>query len=114
MATKTTSDLPKSVKVAWRDYKIENWDRREAAGAGRYGETVHASKTIKIDMSYGSRQAASTLLHEIMHASAAMWNYQESSKEEEVVSAFQHGLSTVWRDNPDVFAWIGHHLVHGS
>jgi len=60
MATKTTSDLPKSVKVAWRDYKIENWDRREAAGAGRYGETVHASKTIKIDMSYGSRQAAST------------------------------------------------------
>src|SRR5260221_2876755 len=99
MATKTTSDLPKSVKVAWRDYKIENWDRREAAGAGRYGETVNASKTIKIDMSYGSRQAASTLLHEIMNASATMWNYQYISKKKEIVNAFKHGLSTFWRDN---------------
>ena len=118
MTTKTsspsTSDLPKSVKVGWRDYKIEPWSTPEAAMSRRYGETRHGTTTIKIDLGYGTRQAASTLLHELMHAAAAIWNYDDASKEESLVSALGDGLCTIWRDNPAVMHWIGWNIQHGT
>lgn len=114
MAKTRTGDLPKNVKVGWCDYRVEVFDHREAVGRQRTGETSHTEGVIRVEMQFGTRQAASTMLHEIMHAVARLWFHEEERREEDVVQAFQHGICTVWRDNPEVFAWIGHHLVHGS
>lgn len=113
MTTKN-SDLPASVKVGWATYRIEKWNPREAVATNRYGETNHLSNTIRVDTSYGTQQAASTLLHEIMHAVCTLWARADQDEEERTVKVMQHGLCTVWRDNPEVMAWIGHHLQHGS
>ena len=111
---KVATDLPKSVKVGWRDYKIVDWEPRAASASKRYGECSHLECEIRIDMTYGTRQAASTLLHEIMHAVCSLWNYEKVNEEEKVVSALGDGLSTVWRDNPTVMEWIGINIMSGT
>ncbi|MDE2103806.1 MAG: hypothetical protein KGL39_41595 [Patescibacteria group bacterium] len=114
MKPQASSALPASVKIGWCTYRIEQWDTREAVAANRYGETCHTTSKIRVDTGYGTQQAASTLLHEIMHAVSAIWAMDDEDGEERTVKIMQHGLSTVWRDNPEVMAWIGQHLQHGT
>jgi hypothetical protein len=111
---KTTSDLPTKVKVGFADYAIRPFEHLEGQSRERYGECSHARSLINIDVNHGTRKQAKTLLHEIMHAVAAIWDYSDHDKEEDAVQLFSLGIATVWRDNPEVFAWIGHHLVHGT
>ena len=112
-AVKEASDLPASVKVGRRVYAIEEWDVRGAVGADRYGECAHTEATIRICTIYGQAQAASTLLHEILHAVWAMWRLRDDDNEERTVGALENGIATVWLDNPQVFAWIGAGLASG-
>ena len=101
------STLPESVKIGWTDYRIESWDHREAVGADRHGETSHTSSVIRVDQSYGARQTAATLLHEILHGVCRVWSIDREDSEESIVRKMEHGIATVWRDNPDVMKWIG-------
>lgn len=107
-------DFPMSLKVGWRDYVIERWSHRDAVGADRHGETSHTGGIIRIDLSYGTRQGAATMLHEVMHAIAAIWRIKDDDDEERTVQMIEHGLATVWRDNPKVMAWIGFNLINGT
>lgn len=113
--TGSASDpVPPFVKIGWRTYRIEVWSPRQGISANRYGETAFSEGRISIDLQYGTRQAAQTLLHEIFHGVHEAWKLAVGDEEERIVSAFGCGMSTVWRDNPDVLAWIGRHLVSGD
>ena len=120
MKTKTsptsTSEppLPKSIKIGWVTYAIEEWSVPGSVGADRYGECSHTENIIRVAFCYGTQQAASTLLHEIMHAIYALWNIKDQDEEERTVKTMAHGLSTVWLDNPAVLDWIGWHIQHGT
>lgn len=105
---------PSSVRVAWRDYSIVYMDSRKSGAVSFYGEADHQMTEIQIGSTFGSRLAASVLLHEIMHCICKTWAIPTPDDEEAIVTAFQHGLSTVWRDNPEVMAWIGKNLVSGD
>jgi hypothetical protein len=98
--------LPGSVKVAAWVYKIVPWSTQEAARDNRWGETIHSEHTIKIDAGWGDKQAAVTLLHEILHAIWREWNIDEQSKQESIVSTLESGLASVFHDNPEVMHWI--------
>jgi hypothetical protein len=106
--------IPTKVKIGYRDYRIESWHPHEASGARRYGETNNISQVIRIDFSNQPCQVAETLLHEIFHAVCAVWGLGEKDDEERIVSMFGSGLTTVWRDNPDVMAWIDEQLCGGK
>ncbi len=114
MAMRMTSDLPTRVKVGFRDYRIEPWSAAAARSNGFVGETSNLERTIKVELTHGTREAAATLLHEIMHAINFVFTIKDEDKEERRICLMESGLATVWRDNPDVLAWIGHNLVHGS
>lgn len=102
--------LPTKLKAGWLDYDILVWESVRAAQDRRYGETRHLTHEIMIDLSFGGRQAASTLLHEIFHVVFTIWNIRDEDAEEQTVSSMADGLSTIWRDNPEVFAWIAEQL----
>ena len=102
--------LPKRVKVGAWDYTIEVWASKEADSHGKYGETFNDLKKIRVDTSYGPRQVATTLLHEILHCVYCRWRIEEKFDEEQTVVRFAEGLAAVWRDNPAVMAWIGQRL----
>lgn len=103
-------DFPTKVKVGWATYKIEVWHPAEAVGARRFGESNPISRVIRVDTSYSPQQTAETLLHEIIHCVYTMWDLDDEDKEEKIVSQIGTGLTTVWHDNPEVFAWIAENL----
>lgn len=104
-------DLPKQVKIGWRIFTIEAFDRLEAIGRDRYGECNKVSGVIRVDTVHGPRQTAETLLHEIMHAMFSVWALREKDGEEEIVGTASHALCSVWVDNPEVLAWIASQLT---
>ena len=99
-------ELPKSVKVGAWTYRIEEWPTRRAAADGKYGETDHAGSQILIDTGYGRQRATTTLLHELLHCVWRVWCSTDEDSHERTVTIFEEGLAAVWRDNPDVMAWI--------
>ena len=105
------NSLPTTVKIGWCDYKIVEWDAREASAARRFGETCSITKIIRIDVIHGPPQTAETLLHEIMHAIYSIWTIGKDDDEERIVTLSTGGLATVMRDNASVFGWIMENLA---
>ena len=66
-----------------------------------------------IDMQYGHRQGAITLLHEVFHCAFRFVDLQKSDDEERIVTALNHAVAALWRDNPVVFGWIAEGLRDG-
>lgn len=104
------TDLPKSIRVGYRDYSIELWAANHAMSAGRYGECDKANAVIRIDVSYGAVKAASTLLHEVLHACCDVGQREDEDSEERTVSVLSNQLAQVWRDNPDFVAFMSDSL----
>jgi hypothetical protein len=75
---------------------------------------LHIRQTIRVDVSYGARQAAETLLHEILHCAFAVFPIYEKDEEERIVKGMSACLATIWRDNADVLSWIGEAIVAGD
>ena len=99
--------LPASVKVGAWIYQIETWPIPEAEEVGKWGICSNAQRRIQISESCDRKQAAQTLLHEILHAIAFVWGCKRDDSEERLVGAIGEALSAVWHDNPEVMRWIG-------
>jgi hypothetical protein len=106
--------LPKSVRIGYRDYTIENWASNMAAGAHRYGECDKMNGIIRVDTQFGPVKAANTLLHEIMHACCDIGEREDADNEERTVSVLAGTLTQVWRDNPDLVAFMSQALRTAS
>lgn len=112
MAKRAVSGLPSKAKVGYCDYRIEVWEHAQADAANNHGETDRIRRIIRVDMFHGDRDGAQTLLHELMHAGWGMWEFGDDKKiEERFVTVMASALATLWRDNPEVFEWIGKSLT---
>lgn len=102
--------LPARIKVGWRMYRVESWSPREASGARRLGEACHTAEIIRVDETMGERQAAETLLHEILHAVANIFELDDKDDQERTISILSSGLATVITDNPGLLSWLSERL----
>ncbi len=104
------TDFPSQVKVGGFTHTIESWDHKEADSRGSFGECQRNRRLIRVDKSFGERQSAKTLLHEILHVVYAEWTIKQGDDEEAVVDATSNGLHAVYRDNPELMRWIADRL----
>ncbi len=95
-------NLPESVRISWRTYRIEQWHPVAAATVSRYGEIDHVDCVIKVDTSYGYAQTVETLIHEVFHGIWTMANMHDAAKpsEEFIVGITANGFTQVLLDNP--------------
>jgi hypothetical protein len=98
--------LPQHIKVDEFYYEIVSWKQKDAQDVDRYGETSLPQKIIRIDESYGPRQAAETLIHELLHILFYRRGVQRERNEEHVVKQIAHGLAAVIHDNPALGPWL--------
>lgn len=99
--------FPKTVKVAYRDYRIELFHHWEAVDKQRFGEHDGNQGVIRLDANLDPMKAVNTMLHELLHAVWLAFNVPDKKAvEEEVVGPVSNGLVTVFRDNPALVAWI--------
>ena len=99
--------LPAKVKVGAWEYAIESWSIPDAEDLGKWGDCSHSQRRIRISESCNRKQAAQTLLHEILHATVFVWGCAKDDSEERLVGALGEGLSAIWKDSPEVMRWIG-------
>lgn len=98
--------LPEKVKVAGFDISIVEWDHHVASAAARFGEFSCLEQNIKIDKTLGKQKLLDTFLHEINHAIYWAYGMQDEDKEERIVSTFATAWQQIFRDNPEVIAFV--------
>jgi hypothetical protein len=98
--------FPKSIRIGYRDFAVEDWDTKHASSAGRYGECDKANAVIRIDTSYGPVKAVSTLLHEVMHGCYDIAGITDEDNEERTVTQLSNQMTQVFRDNPELLAYL--------
>lgn len=107
-------NLPKSIRVGYRDYTVIDWQREDAEGAARFGECDKNRAIIKVCLDYGPAKSANTLLHEVLHAAYMAGRLNDKEPEEKVVSVLSDQLSQIWRDNPEFVAFMSTALTDGT
>lgn len=103
------SKLPAIVRVGGLDYTIKRWNRQAADNAGAFGMCDRATQVILIQDGLPPQLEAHVVLHEVLHAAysaAGMNAIPEHISEERLVGALTHQLTQVWRDNPDLVAYM--------
>lgn len=107
-------NMPYQILVGWKIYRVEVWNHELAEAHHKYGECDHVAGVIRIDLHYGHRQAAETLMHEILHAIycvgclVAQREVTEpmNVSEEHVVSYTASWLAAVMVANPALLAYL--------
>lgn len=101
-------EIPETVRVGFKDYKIEIWTVGGTLNTGRYGECDHFQSIIRISKDLCAMELANTLYHEICHAVFYCFNIPNGDgedrinhmTEERVVQSLASGMICVYRDNP--------------
>jgi len=100
--------LPKTIKIGWATYIVENWPESEARDRHRAGEILFNKLKIRINDACPPAKRAETLLHEIAHAINDVWAVtpidlaKDSQPEEQLACLMGSGWATVLCDNPDL------------
>jgi len=94
--------LPKTVEILNRTYKVVEEDLKEATfiGMSRPDKGV-----IKIERTLDNQEKANTLLHEMIYSLIVAMGYDggEGLHTEKNVRIISNGLATIFRDNPETF-----------
>lgn len=98
--------LPSTIKVGAFVYSVEEFSPGVADASDLYGHVNHSTQIIQIDTSKPPERVADTFLHEILHCIYRVWNLPDELQEEDYVVATSYGLTTVFRDNPELLPWL--------
>lgn len=101
-----------TIRVGPVEYWLINWERHHAERANHYGEARHGVKEIWVDFAAPGRQAVCTLVHELLHCLNAVYDLRTSIGKERGVTALEAAWCALWRDNPELFAWMHKALTH--
>ena len=107
-------NLPASVKVGYIDYEIRLWSALEAQSSHRLGEADHLTQVIRVSQALAPRAFAEVLLHELLHALFYVYNIQDEDREERTVGTLSTAIAAMWRDNPELVAYLGRAFVTGG
>ena len=99
--------IPTSIKVGYRDYKLEKWKQTVASANAAHGQFFSKEGIIGYTEEEKGVSHANTILHELFHAIIYQWHIDLDDKmEEEVVNGLTNGLTTVFVDNPELIDYL--------
>lgn len=103
-------ELPKSIRVGYRDYTVEGFSAHEGANRGRLGECLTDMGVIRIRADLSKEETAKVLLHEALHAAYHNGALEDEDREERIVTVLANQLTQLWADNPALVRFITHSL----
>ena len=112
--SKVDYKIPQSIKIGYRDYKLEKWKQTVANANDAHGQFFAKEGIIGYTEEEKGISHANTLLHEILHAIVYQWNIELEDKEEEkLVNGLTNGLTTVLVDNPKLVDYLKEKIKEG-
>ena len=106
-------NIPESIKIGYRDYKLEKWKQTVASANEAQGQFFAKEGIIGYTDDEKGVSHANTLLHEIIHAIVYQWNIDVGEKEETIVNGLTNGLTTVLVDNPKLIDYLKKNIKEG-
>jgi len=103
-------NLPKSIRVGYRDYAVEDWPVALANANARWGECDRLNCVIRVRDDLLPKVKAEVLLHEVLHAAYDM-GCCDNSDEEKLVNILGNQLTQIWRDNPEFVSFMSESLT---
>lgn len=104
-------NFPKSINVACFDIAIELIDHFEANEKRVWGEFSAVRQRIVIDETIPTRfKLVDTLFHEIGHAIYWAYGINDKDEEERIVAAQATAWTQIFRDNKNLYDFIGSQL----
>jgi hypothetical protein len=101
------TDLPSSVRIGFQDFTIDPyWETPAPAN----GEFRRDEGMIKYDSALPVQRVAATVLHEVIHGAWDMGRLGDGPDEEHAVTVLANQLAQVWRDNPELVAYLSEAL----
>ena len=99
--------IPESIKVGYRDYKLEKWKQTVASANDAHGQFFSKEGIIGYTEEEKGVSHANTILHELFHAIIYQWHIDLDEKTEEiVVNGLTNGLTTIFVDNPELMDYL--------
>ena len=104
--------FPKVLLIVSRHYSVEWWDSREADAANNWGRVLYGDARIQVDEGVQPEKAATTLIHEVLHATLREMGLVEADgvpleiTAEDLVTRLANALTQVVRDNPQLVRFI--------
>tara|TARA_R100000093_G_scaffold8765_1_gene6074 strand:- start:2167 stop:2553 length:387 start_codon:yes stop_codon:yes gene_type:complete len=106
--------VPTSIKIGYRDYKLEEWKQTVATANEAQGQFFQKEGIIGYVVTEEGVSHANTILHEVLHAIIYQWNIDLEEKEEEkLVNGLANGLTTVFVDNPELMDYLKTKIKEG-
>lgn len=93
-------NIPKKIKVGYKEYTIEMMDQLDDGCRELYGQCHYDDEIIKLCTRYPINQQKCTLVHELIHAVDNMCHVGLSEKQ---VTRLGKGLYQLIKDNPELF-----------
>lgn len=103
-------DMPKTIRIGYRDFSVESWPSAIAMASDRLGECDKLNGILRVSDNLDGIKAANTLLHEVMHACWELAELDDKDEEEKTVGCLANQLTQVWRDNPKLVAFLNSQL----
>jgi hypothetical protein len=100
--------VPKKVKIGYLTFDIDSkdsaWkDRNKAVGMCKVEQSL-----IEYCKEQSSPEIVNTIIHEILHALVYVFDieFDNTKKEESLVTKMANGIHTLLLDNPDLLKWL--------
>ena len=107
--------VPTSIKIGYRDYKLEEWKQTVATANEAQGQFFQKEGIIGYVADEKGVSHANTILHEVLHAIIYQWNIDLEEKEEEkLVNGIANGLTTVFVDNSELMDYLKTKIKEGQ
>ena len=106
--------IPQSIKIGYRDYKLEKWKQTVASANEAQGQFFAKEGVIGYTAEETGVSHANTLIHEMLHAIIYQWNMELDEKVEELVAnGLANGLTTIFVDNPKLMDFLKEKIKEG-
>lgn len=92
--------IPKSVKVLYKEYMIEQQENLHSEGGELYGQIHYNPEKILLNADSSEEQKKATLVHEIIHALDEMYGIGLKEKQ---VEKLGNGVYMLIKDNSQMF-----------
>lgn len=94
------------IKILAFDYSIRWVDTSVSLWADAVGGCDRQNLVILLSTNQAEQQLKDTVLHEVIHALNYHLQLMEGVSDEDIARRLATGLLTVFRDNPELSAWI--------
>lgn len=106
------ADLPKQIRIAGKLVRFQYISKETSTELGVWGEFRPDELVILVCNEAPASEFLDTLLHEVFHAIAYIWNIQEGDDEERLVRVLGTAWQAVLVDNEHFYRHIGKLAKH--